>query len=165
MSRDFRGNFALVGLGEILIPGLLISFAARYDGARMLVKKCAQTSRNASSGASDVEFGSMPSQVDSNTKETKLHYYLGRVNKALFNGYFGPLVISYALALLAAYLVDWLTGVTQATLLYLVPTCLGTTALVGIFRRELSELWLGQQLDTHMHNSLTRTQHSTSVRL
>ena len=146
MSRDFRGNFALVGLGEILIPGLLISFAARYDGARMLVKKCAQTSRNASSGASDVEFGSMPSQVDSNTKETKLHYYLGRVNKALFKGYFGPLVISYALALLAAYLVDWLTGVTQATLLYLVPTCLGTTALVGIFRRELSELWLGPRV-------------------
>jgi len=146
MSRDFRGVFAMMGLGEILVPGLLISFAARYDAARMLVKKCARSSRNASSAASDVEFGSMPSQVDSDTKETQVHYYLGRVKKALFKGYFGPLVISYTLALLAAYLVDWMTGVTQATLLYIVPTCLGTTALVGIIRRELSELWVGPRV-------------------
>ncbi|KAK1747676.1 signal peptide peptidase-like protein [Skeletonema marinoi] len=116
-SLDFRGVFAMMGLGEILVPGLLISFAARYDAARMLVKKCARSSRNASSAASDVEFGSMPSQVDSDTKETQVHYYLGRVKKALFKGYFGPLVISYTLALLAAYLVDWMTGVTQATLM------------------------------------------------
>jgi hypothetical protein len=148
MSRDFRGVFAMIGLGEILIPGLLISFAARYDAARMLVKKCAQTSRNASSGASGVEFGSMPSQVDVDTKETQLHYYFGRVKKALFKGYFGPLVICYTLTLLAAYLVDWITGVTQASLLYLVPSCLGTTALVGVIKRELSELWVGPRVLT-----------------
>ena len=146
MSRDFRGVFAMIGLGEILLPGLLISFAARYDAARMLVKKCAQTSRSASSGDSGVEFGTMPSQVDSVMKETQLHYYFGRVKKALFKGYFGPLVICYTLSLFTAYLVDWLTGVTQATLLYLVPTCLGTTALVGVTRRELSALWLGPRV-------------------
>jgi len=148
MSRDFRGNFAMIGLGEILIPGLLISFAARYDGARMLVKKCSQTSRIASSGANDVEFGSMPSQVDSQTKETQLLYYMGRMKKVLFKGYFGPLTISYTIALLAAYLVDWLTGVTQATLLYTVPICLGTAGFVGALRRELSELWLGPRVLT-----------------
>jgi len=148
MSRDFRGVFAMIGLGEILIPGLLISFAARYDAARMLVKKCAQTSRSASSGANGVGFGSMPSQIDSDTKETQLRYYFGRVKKALFKGYFGPLVICYTLTLLAAYLVDWMTGVTQASLLYLVPTCLGTTALIGLIRRELSELWSGPRVLT-----------------
>mmetsp|Transcript_19720 Transcript_19720/g.28088 ORF Transcript_19720/g.28088 Transcript_19720/m.28088 type:complete len:968 (-) Transcript_19720:153-3056(-) len=143
MSRDFRGNFAMIGLGEILIPGLLISFAARYDGARMLVKKCTQASRNAVS----VEFGTMPSQVDSATNKTQLQYYLGRV-KTVFKGYFGPSVISYTLALLVAYLVDWMTGVTQATLLYIVPICLGTTAFVGVRRRELSELWSGPRVLT-----------------
>ncbi len=143
MSRDFRGNFAMIGLGEILIPGLLISFAARYDGARMLVKKCTQASRNAVA----VEFGTMPSQVDSQTTENQVHYYLGKTKK-VFKGYFGPLVLSYTLALLAAYLVDWLTGVTQATLLYIVPICLGTTAFVGVRRRELSELWSGPRVLT-----------------
>ena len=146
IPRDFRNEFAMIGLGEILIPSMLISFAARYDAARMLVKKCSQTSRNASSGIDSVEFGSMPSQVDDTSQEAKVHYYVGKVKTALFGGYFGPAILSYILALLAAYVVDWMSGITQATLLYLVPACLSTIAFVGILRRELSELWIGPRV-------------------
>jgi signal peptide peptidase-like protein 2B len=35
--NDFRGGANLLGLGDIVLPGLLTSFAARLDGAKMLV--------------------------------------------------------------------------------------------------------------------------------
>ena len=35
--NDFRGGFNLLGLGDIVLPGLLISFAARLDEAKRLV--------------------------------------------------------------------------------------------------------------------------------
>lgn len=139
LPRDFRGGFAMIGLGEIIVPGLLISFAARYDAARMLVKKCSRTSRSVNTP---------PQEFDSDQQVTKVHYYLGRVKKALFKGYFGPLIITYTLTLLAAYLVEYMTGVAQATLLYLVPACLGITGFIGSLRRELSELWIGPRILT-----------------
>ncbi len=77
---------------------------------------------------------------------SRLRYRLGRVRKALFRGYFGPLVIAYAVGLLLAYLAVALTKVGQPALVYLVPACLGTMLFLGWKRRELSELWLGPKV-------------------
>eukprot|EP00978_Attheya_sp_CCMP212_P029027 scaffold101748_cov59-Attheya_sp.AAC.2 len=38
--NDYRGGAALLGLGDIVLPGLLISFAARLDAAKALVQTC-----------------------------------------------------------------------------------------------------------------------------
>jgi len=136
--NDFRGGFSMLGLGDIILPGLLISFAARYDAARDLVKKCTQTS-TIRSGENDLDIA--PEDVESSS--SRYHYHFGRVQKALFYGYFGPLMIAYGIGLMVAYIVVWSTKTGQPALLYLVPACLGTVLFLGWRRRELSELWSG----------------------
>lgn len=141
---DFRGGFSMIGLGEIILPGLLISFAARYDAARELVRKCSQTS-SIRSGENGVDAGT-PSDESGAGSTSRTHYHLGRVYKAVFKGYFGPLMISYGVGLMCAFIAVWMMRRSQPALLYLVPACLGTMLFLGWGRRELSELWSGPKI-------------------
>lgn len=143
--NDYRGGFSMLGLGDIILPGLLISFAARYDSARELVRKCSQTS-SMSSGGNAVRAEEEIVNEFGGGSSTRYHYQLGRVRRALFRGYFGPLMIAYGIGLIIAYVVVWLTQRGQPALLYLVPTCLGTTFFLGWLNRELSELWTGPKV-------------------
>lgn len=142
--NDYRGGFSMIGLGDIILPGLLISFAARYDAARALVRKCSRTSSiRSGENAADSEMGAA-GEVDSSTSgASRNHYHLGRMKGSLFHGYFGPLMIAYGIGLLVAYIAVWATKRGQPALLYLVPACLGTTFFLGWRRRELSDLWTG----------------------
>ena len=138
--NDFRGGYSFVGLGDIILPGLLISFSARYDAARALVRKCSRANSNRvtdSEGETNQSSGGRMSQV---------WHHLRRVRKALFRGYFGPLVIAYAIGLTLAYLAVAMTKRGQPALVYLVPACLGTMLFLGWKRRELSELWSGPKI-------------------
>mmetsp|Transcript_39863 Transcript_39863/g.83340 ORF Transcript_39863/g.83340 Transcript_39863/m.83340 type:complete len:177 (+) Transcript_39863:1751-2281(+) len=141
----------MLGLGDIILPGLLISFAARYDSAIALVRKCTQASSTSSgeNNAADVEIDSVGQVNDESgdgSSSKRYHYHLRRVQKALFSGYFGPLMIAYGVGLMIAYLVVWSTNSGQPALLYLVPTCLGTMLFLGWRRRELSDLWRGPKV-------------------
>ena len=142
----------MLGLGDIILPGLLISFAARYDSAIALVRKCSQTSSIRSGGnvadsdETDLGGGGEATNESSGSSSRRYHYHLGRVIKALFHGYFGPLMIAYAIGLMIAYIVVWTTKRGQPALLYLVPTCLGTILFLGWRRRELSDLWSGPKV-------------------
>jgi len=140
--NDFRGGFSMLGFGDIILPGLLISFAARYDSATSLVRKCSQTS-SAQSGENAVD---SVGQVNNDSSGGSYHYHLGWVQKVFFRGYFGPLVIAYGIALMVAYVIVWTTKRGQPALLYLVPACLGTMLFLGWRRRELSELWSGPKV-------------------
>lgn len=42
---DYKGGYAMLGLGDIVIPGLLLSFAHRYD---VFVSIIAQVSESSS---------------------------------------------------------------------------------------------------------------------
>jgi len=141
--NDYRGGFTMIGLGDIVLPGLLISFAARYDAARALVKKCTQTS-SIRSGENVVDLGG-EATIDPASND-RSHYLLGRIYKALFKGYFGPLVIAYSVGLMLTYIAVYTTKRGQPALLYLVPACLGTLFFLGWRRRELSELWSGPKV-------------------
>lgn len=132
--NDFRGGFSMLGLGDIILPGLLVSFAARYDAATALVRKCAQASARSSGGG------------DTDHDITSGNYSLGRLSKALFQGYFGPLTIAYGVGLMLAYVVVWTTQTGQPALLYIVPATLGTIFFLGFRRRELSDLWSGPKV-------------------
>lgn len=111
--NDYRGGSSLLGLGDIVIPGLLLAFGARLDDARRLV-------------------GSL-----TNIQGIK-------VPKHWYNGYLFPLVVAYAIGLLAANIAVVLMQRGQPALLYIVPACLGTVFVVG--RKELGELWRGPQV-------------------
>ncbi|CAM0884319.1 unnamed protein product [Alopecurus aequalis] len=61
--------------------------------------------------------------------------------KGLANGYFLYLMIGYAFGLSCTYVGLYLMKSGQPALLYLVPSTLGTIALLGAQRGELSQLW------------------------
>lgn len=119
---DYQGGASLLGLGDIVLPGLLLSFAARYDAAKSLV------------GVMGGGSGRMPTHCP----EQRL------LSTCLcFRGYFGPLVIAYAVGLFMANAAVYLMEMGQPALLYLVPCCLGTMGYIGWRQGELQDLWGG----------------------
>eukprot|EP00979_Chaetoceros_neogracilis_P013727 scaffold4037_cov265-Chaetoceros_neogracile.AAC.9 len=109
---DYSGGSSLLGLGDIVLPGLLLSFGARYDAAKRMIGM-------ASSGGRVV-----PQNCQGQKK-----------------GYFTALVVSYAIGLAMANVAVYVMKMGQPALLYLVPCCLGTMSCLGWMRGELRELW------------------------
>merc|ERR1712127_697716 len=108
---DYVGGSSLLGLGDIVLPGLLLSFAARYDEAKRFVGSvCGDRA---------------PDENCTNQKST----------------YFLPLVVAYAIGLAMANAAVFMMNMGQPALLYLVPCCLGTFIFLGWKRGELNELW------------------------
>jgi signal peptide peptidase-like protein 2B len=140
---DYQGGASMLGLGDIVIPGLLLSFAARVDAARLL---CSLSSAGKKSDANnnnpnrsnvesqfDPEHGVPPAAMST-------WYAL------LFGGYgyyFLPLVISYAVGLLMANAAVYLMEMGQPALLYIVPCTLGCMAYKGWQRNDFMLLWNG----------------------
>jgi signal peptide peptidase-like protein 2B len=110
---DYQGGASLLGLGDIVLPGLLLSFAARFDNAKALL---------ATLGGR-------------NGVRSKI---LGT-----YGGYFPPLVVAYAVGLMMANVAVSVMHMGQPALLYLVPCCLGTMSFMGYRRNELKDLWDG----------------------
>jgi len=122
--NDYQGGSSLLGLGDIVLPGLLISFAARFDAAKSLL------------GVMGGGNGALNSH---NCPERR---FCGNC-LLCSGGYFVPLVIAYAIGLFMANAAVYLMHMGQPALLYLVPCCLGTMAFMGWRRGELKELWEG----------------------
>lgn len=122
--NDFAGGSSLLGLGDIVLPGLLISFAARFDAAKSLL------------GILGGGNGSLSSY---SCPERKFCGNCGLCS----GGYFVPLVIAYAIGLAMANSAVYLMNMGQPALLYLVPCCLGTMTFMGWRRSELQDLWDG----------------------
>ena len=122
--NDYQGGSSLLGLGDIVLPGLLLSFAARFDAAKSLL------------GVLGGGSGTLNSQ---NCPERRLCGHCGLCS----GGYFPPLVVAYGIGLFMANAAVYLMNMGQPALLYLVPCCLGTMAFMGWRRSELKELWHG----------------------
>jgi signal peptide peptidase-like protein 2B len=124
--NDYRDGSSLLGLGDIVLPGLLLSFASRFDEAKRLLG----TVR----GGNTRTINSYPENSSS-----------GIISKLCCcccnGGYFVPVVIAYGIGLLMANAAVYLMNYGQPALLYLVPCCLGTVIFLGWRRGELSELW------------------------
>lgn len=114
--NDYAGGASLLGLGDIVLPGLLLSFASRYDEAKKLV------------GASHSSPRARP--------QTGVQDPCRRNG-----GYFIPTVIAYAIGLGMANIAVYVMRMGQPALLYLVPCCLGTIVYLGWRRNELADLW------------------------
>jgi len=111
--NDYAGGSSLLGLGDIVLPGLLLSFAARYDAAKKLVSASHSPSSR---------------RMSSSTCRSGC-------------GYFVPSVIGYAIGLAMANVAVYVMRMGQPALLYLVPCCLGVIVFLGWKRGELSDLW------------------------
>lgn len=124
---DYMGGSSLLGLGDIVLPGLLLSFAARYDTAKSLL---------------GIIRGGNGSVISYSCPEQKFCGDCGFCS----GGYFRPLVVAYAIGLLMANTAVYVMEMGQPALLYLVPTCLGTMIFLGWRRKELQSLWDGPRI-------------------
>jgi len=169
---DYEGGSSMLGLGDIVLPGLLLSFAARLDAAKCLVAI-------ASGGKGDENAGGTNSaSVDGIFRKANslsssswwcclcswISYYccscccgtgdesrmqISAWQALLFGGgeyYFVPLVVAYAVGLLMANVAVYLMQMGQPALLYLVPCTLGTMTYLGWKRQELRALWDGPKV-------------------
>jgi len=146
--NDYRGGGNLLGLGDIVLPGLLIAFAARLDNAKSLLKLCTEVYRTEVGGPMPrrPSGSTIASSVDDPGNQEMGTEKTGRVaivKQLLFGGYFGPLTIAYGFGLAMAKLAVHLMQTAQPALLYLVPACLGTMVILGKAKGELKELWNG----------------------
>ena len=121
---DYAGGANLLGLGDIVVPGLLLSFAARFDAAKSLLG--VMGGGNGSLGRSYT------------CPERK---YCG--STCWTGGYYIPGVIAYGIGLMMADVAVYLMDMGQPALLYLVPCCLGMVLFIGWWRIELADLWDG----------------------
>ncbi|CAH0489103.1 unnamed protein product [Peronospora farinosa] len=145
---DWRAGSSLLGLGDIVLPGLLLVFCARYDYAtrgqlfgrlvpphgKMYDQRLTCTTLN---GLPSTTSGGNPNLdvlgAELGTKE----YYPCR------RGLFCLLIWGYTIGLLLANIGVVATGIDQPALMYLVPCTLGVLVIVGWRRGILSKLWFG----------------------
>lgn len=123
--HDYQGGSSLLGLGDIVLPGLLISFGARFDAAKSLL------------GVLGGGNGSIHSYAS--CPERKFCWNCSLCS----GGYFLPLVIAYAVGLAMANAAVYFMQMGQPALLYLVPCTLGTLGFMGWRRDEVKDLWEG----------------------
>ncbi|KAG4053263.1 hypothetical protein PC123_g11586 [Phytophthora cactorum] len=146
---DWRSGSSLLGLGDIVLPGLLLVFCARYDYAtrgqlfgrlkpphgKMFGRRPISDALNGSSAAATAS----NRDLDMSGAElggAKQHYPCRR-------GLFCLLMWGYTIGLLLANIAVVTTGSGQPALMYLVPCTLGLLAIVGWRRGILNKLWEG----------------------
>lgn len=125
---DYEGGASLLGLGDIVVPGLLMSFACRIDAAKQLFAYNFHQRRRAAT-----------TTLSSGLLGLCFRCYCCR-------GYFIPVLIAYAIGLFMANMAVYLMNMGQPALLYLVPLCLGTICILGWIRGEFKELWNGPKI-------------------
>lgn len=153
---DWRGGQSMLGLGDIVMPGLLIVFCARFDYAtrgQLLGRvKAPHLVRFKSTNHLEVP----PSNTNDGMEGSQHHHHHQQqhqlpeltahgVSPASQRGLFGILMWGYAIGLLAANIGVAVMKQGQPALMYLVPTTLGTLVLVAWRRGILKKLWDGPE--------------------
>lgn len=100
---SWMGGVSLLGLGDIVLPGLLVSFALRCD-----TQRAAQ-------------------------------------GRAAVIGYFPAMLLGYAAGLVLAVAASVVFQAGQPALVFLVPCTLAPFHAIAWWRRELRELWSGEE--------------------
>ena len=122
-------SLAILGLGDVVLPGLLVAMARRWDMAAGKEEEEEESER----------FDRVASTADATTSHSST------TNSAKKSGfYFFPMVVAYSCGLLltfAALAFGWGGDQGQPALLYLVPCTLGMQCFLGWVRGELSALW------------------------
>jgi hypothetical protein len=115
---DYQQGSSLLGLGDVVLPGLLLSFAARLDAAKTLL---------------GVMRGGNGSATECGSEMRSL----------CRRGYYWATVVAYAVGLAMANAAVYIMQMGQPALLYLVPCVLGTMLFLAWQREEVADLWNG----------------------
>jgi len=131
--EDETQEFAMLGLGDVVVPGLLLTLAARAD----IVRRVARASRFRAKPQSHADADSCVSRALLFARE---------------NSYWSLAVFGYLLGLLMALLANMfhltVNGVEgQPALLYLVPCTIAAVAARAYALGELRAIWSGASLE------------------
>ena len=160
--------FSLLGLGDIVVPGLLAALALRYDASRAVDLR---PRADAAIGAIDDAIAALPPGADqmaagdaAATAADAAYDKVAdaddaRATAAESGGgggegrleatdvvmeqrrYFTAVMIAYGGGLVAAFAANAVTGMGQPALLYLCPMTLAATAALAASRREVGRVW------------------------
>ncbi|KAJ9111779.1 hypothetical protein QFC22_006438 [Naganishia vaughanmartiniae] len=107
---DWSAGFTMLGLGDIVLPGVFISLALRYDFANHVRRQLKADKTNT------------PTRRDRYSKP-----------------YFFAVLVAYVLGLVTTVVVMHRFKAAQPALLYLSPACIGSIALTAWLRQEFSQ--------------------------
>lgn len=160
--------FSLLGLGDVVVPGLLAGLALRYDASRAVDLR---GRTDAAIGAIDDAIAALPPGADqmdagdaaadaadkaydavADADDARL------VSEASSSGaeaprkpptdavlqqrrYFSAVMVAYGGGLVVAFAANAITGMGQPALLYLCPMTLAAVAAMAASRREVGRVW------------------------
>ena len=150
----------MLGLGDIILPGMMIGFALRFDLYLFYLRKQTRRSKKTSVNKSDAASGTASTDADdSEIIKATWHTATGGwgerfwtskadlLQSKRFRGvifpktYFRASIIGYLLALLCTLVVMNSYGQAQPALLYLVPGVLGSLWGTAYIKGDIKALW------------------------
>lgn len=150
------GNFAMLGLGDVVLPGLVMGLALRFDlwaHYLRLQKKITPSAEKivGTDGTTTPDPILYKAQFDAPSKYWSSRWWTGKapgsniiphIYSGTFNKpYFTASLIGYIIGLITTLGVMQVWQHAQPALLYLVPGVLGSLFLTGLFRGELKLMW------------------------
>lgn len=157
-APDKVSSHAMLGLGDVVLPGIMIGLALRFDLfifylRRQKIITAVNNNRNGVPVEGQVEKAKYYSLAGRWTDHFWTHSLFGRPlfvtskdskPEAPFTfpkTYFKASIVGYVVGMLATLGVMQVWGHAQPALLYLVPGVLGSLWLTALFRGELSLMW------------------------
>lgn len=128
LINDYRHENARINIVEIALPGLLLSFSARLDASKRLLKTLSARRRASRRGITT----NITEYFANNTRTRK---------QRLLSGYLIWLTISYGFALFLKYLFHGATRDNSLAFLFLSPIILFTIVALGLKRMEFGNIW------------------------
>lgn len=120
-----KPQFSLLGLGDIVIPGIFVSLCLRFDFLKSLNKKHLEALIRKEGEGEDVS----------------TMRYLAKQALECSKSYFISVNIGYLLAIICTVVVMLIFDHGQPALLYLVPGCLIAVLTTALIKGELSLMW------------------------
>jgi hypothetical protein len=121
---------SMLGLGDIVIPGIFIALLLRYDIWRQIQRIKAQATKDncvmTKDQAHDLEC---------------LYCHVEKHGATLSSLYFSSNLVAYFAGLLVTLVVMYGFKAAQPALLYLVPACLGTSLVLSSVKGDFKTLW------------------------
>jgi len=120
-------QYSILGLGDIVIPGIFMSMCLRFDFLKTLDKQ----------RLSDI----IEQERKGTTENNKFVGYLIDKANAAPKTYMTAVIIGYLVAILTTVVIMIIFDHGQPALLYLVPGCLISVAITAMMKDEMNVVW------------------------
>lgn len=126
--KDYSADppqYSILGLGDIVIPGIFVSLCLRFDFLKSLdISKVQSLVKREEKG-----------------EDVSLMSYLVKQATTCKKHYFAAVLVGYLIAIVATIVVMLVFDHGQPALLYLVPGCILTVLGTAVYKGEFSLLW------------------------